>query len=330
MELKSTKGGTSVVINSQLLKDRKSRLDYVKEKVSGGLMTLKLANVLRLGAKRKKELKEADLIIVTSQEIDRYGEEGDDYAETRRFIDDMLEQLRRSIRILAKLGVEHFIITADHGYFFADRIDPGMMMDSPGGAVAELHPRVWIGKGGTDAEGYLRVAASELEYGGDLEMAFPRGLSCFKVKGGVGGYFHGGISLQEMVIPVAVLKSKTVASSSATSGLRVQIEFGKPAITNRFFSMVVTLEVEGLFPPKEVKVRTSVIANKKEVGFCAMAAYGYEEGSREITLRPKKPNALTFMLSEDTGIDKVTIQIVDCLTQLELASLADVSVKLGI
>ena len=330
MELASAKGGTTVVLGGQQLKDRKSRLDYAEGKVSGEVMALKLADVLRLGAKRKKELKDADLIIVTSQEIDRLGEKGDDYAETRRFMDDMLGQLRRSIRILEKTGVKHFVITADHGYLFADQVDPGMLMDSPGGTVVELHPRVWVGKGGSDAKGFVRVAASQLEYGGDLEMAFPRGLSCFRVKGGVGGYFHGGISLQEMVIPVAVLQSKVLTEAGFATGVFVRLEFGKPAITNRFFSTVATLEVEGLFPPEEIRVRTSVTINKKDVGFCAMAAYGYNEGSREITLQPKKPNTLTFMLSEDADIDKVTLQIVDCHTQLELASLADVPVKLGI
>jgi hypothetical protein len=300
------------------------------EKLSGEFMALKLTDVLRLGAKRKKEMKEADLIVVTSQEIDRLGEEGSDHAETRRWMDDMLEQLRRSIRILAKLGVEHFIITADHGYLFADQLDPGMLMDSPGGTILELHPRVWIGKGGTDAKGYVRVAASQLEFGGDPEMAFPHGLACFRVKGGVGGYFHGGISLQEMVIPVAVLRSKASVAGGAATEIRVKLEFGKPAINNRFFSMVATLEVHGLFPPEEVRIRAAVLSNKKEVGFCAMAAYGYEEGSREITLRPKKPNALTFMISEDGGVEKVTVQIMDCRTQLELASVADVPVKLGI
>jgi len=330
MELVSAKGDTTVVLGGQQLKDRKSRLDYAEEKVSGKVMVLKLADVLRLGAKRKKDLKDADLIIVTSQEIDRLGEEGDDYAETRRFMDDMLGQLRRSIRILEKAGVKHFIITADHGYLFADQVDPGMLMDSPGGIVVELHPRVWVGKGGSDAKGFVRVAASQLEYGGDLEMAFPRGLSCFRVKGGVGGYFHGGISLQEMVIPVAVLQSKVLTEAGFATGVFVRLEFGKPAITNRFFSMMATLEVEGLFPPEEIRVRASVTINKKDVGFCAMAAYGYNEGSREITLQPKKPNTLTFMLSEDADIDRVTLQIVDCHTQLELASLADVPVKLGI
>ena len=330
LELISTKGGMTVVLDRHLLKDRKSRLAYLEEKVPAGFMALRLADVLKIGAKRKKELKAAGLIVVTSQEIDRLGENGEDYAETRRFMDDMLEQLRRSIRILAKLGVEHFIITADHGYLFADRIDPGMLMDSPGGIAAELHPRAWIGKGGADAEGYVRVAASELEFGGDLEMAFPRGLSCFRVKGGVGGYFHGGISLQEMVIPVAVLQSKATARVGAGAGMKIRLEFGKPAITNRFFSMLATLEVQGLFQTEDVRIRATVFSNKKEVGFCAMAAYGYEEGSREITMRKYESNALTFMLADDVGDGKVTVQIVDCHTQLELAALDDVPVKLGI
>ncbi len=136
--------------------------------------------------------------------------------------------------------------------------------------------------------------------------------------------------MQEMVIPVAVQQSKASAAGGAAAEIRVKLEFGKPAITNRFFSMVATLEVHGLFPPEEIKVRTAVLSKKKEVGFCAMAAYGYEEGSREITLRPQKPNALTFMISEDSGIEKVTVQIMDCRTQLELASVADIPVKLGI
>jgi len=36
------------------------------------------------------------------------------------------------------------------------------------------------------------------------------------------------------------------------------------------------------------------------------------------------------MLADDVGVLKVTVQIVDCHTQLELAALADVPVKLGI
>lgn len=329
LELSATAGKLAIVVDGQALKDRQGRMAYLAEKIPTGLVVLKLAEALKLGAKRRKELAEAKLIVVTSQEIDRLGEDGDDQADARRWMDEMLERLRQVIRILARLGAERFVITADHGFLFADQLDPGMVMDAPGGSTAELHPRVWIGKGGQAGEGYVRVAVSQLELGGDLEIAFPRGYACFKVKGGAGGYFHGGISLQEMIIPVAVLRSRA-AKPTGTGGARATLEFSKPAVTNRFFSVVATLKEEGLFSPEEVRVRAVVLAGKAEAGFCAMAAYGYEEGTREITLKKNHPNALTIMLAGDAAPDRVTVRLLDCHTQLELASLVDVPVKLTI
>jgi hypothetical protein len=329
IELANGNGDLTVMIEGQNLKDRQSRMGFLADKMPKGLVVLKLAEVLKLSAKRKKEVAEAKLIVMTSQEIDRLGEEGDDHADTRRWMDEILEQLRRAIRILARLGTELFVIAADHGYLFADQLDPGMLMDPPGGMTVGLHPRVWIGKGGKSGAGYLRLTASQLELGGDLELAFPRGHACFKVKGGVGDYFHGGISLQEMVIPIATLRSKAI-KNIGTGGVLINLEFAKAAITNRFFSVVACLKDEGLFSPEEIKVRAIIISGKAEVGFCAMAAYGFEEGTREIVLRKNQPNALTFMLGSDAFPEKVTVRVLDCRTQLELESLVDVRVQLGI
>ena len=329
LELTSAGGKLAVVIEGQTLKDRQSRMDFFAEKMPRDFAVIKLAEVLKLGAKRKKELADAKLIVVTSQEIDSLGEDGDSHADTRRWMDEMLEQLRRAVRILARLGAERFVITADHGYLFADELDPGMVMDAPGGATVELHPRVWIGKGGQAADGYVRATASQLEMGGDLELAFPRGHACFKVKGGAGGYFHGGISLQEMIIPVATLRSKSPKTAGAGAA-KITLEFSKPAVTNRFFSVVATLKEEGFFTAEEIRVRALVMSGKSEAGFCAMAAYGYEEGTREIILKKNQPNALTIMLAGDGNMEKVTVRLLDCHTQLELAEIADVPVKLTI
>lgn len=263
LELSGAAGKLAITVEGQALRDRQGRMAYFAERVSNGLVVLKLAEVLKLGSKRKKELAQARLIVVTSQEIDRLGEDGDDQADARRWMDEMLERLRQAIRILARLGWERFVITADHGYLFAEQLDPGMMMDPPGGSTVELHPRVWVGKGGQAAEGYVRVAASQLELGGDLELAFPRSHACFKVRGRAGGYFHGGISLQEMIIPVAVLRSRA-AKPAGTGGARITLEFSKLAVTNRFFSVVATLKEEGLFSPEEVRVRAAVVSVKTE------------------------------------------------------------------
>ncbi len=103
-------------------------------------------------------------------------------------------------------------ITADHGFLFTEGLELGLQMDAPGGNTVELHPRVWIGQGGTNGEGYFRVNASDLELGGPLEFAFPKGLGTFKVKGGVGSYFHGGPTLQENLLPLCRLKFRRPVS----------------------------------------------------------------------------------------------------------------------
>jgi hypothetical protein len=94
--------------------------------------------------------------------------------------------------------------------------------------------------------------------------------------------------------------------------------------------LIACLKEEGLFDPDELRIRATVTSDKAEAGFCAMAAYGYEEGTREISLRKNQPNALTFMLSGDSVPDKVTVKLMDCHTQVELASIMDIPVKLAI
>ena len=116
-------------------------------------------------------------------------------------MDDVLEKLRRGIRRLASMGVRHIVVAADHGHLFVEELDDAMKIDPPGGQTVDLHPRVWIGRGGTAAPGYMRVPASQLGLAGDLELAFPLGLACFRTRGSRRGYCHGGISLQELVHP---------------------------------------------------------------------------------------------------------------------------------
>lgn len=328
-EMEILQGAGSIVVSAGKapLKDRAARMARIEEKAGPGVVICKLSDLLKVTAKRKKDMAAARLVVVTSQEIDRLGEDSDDQGETRRWMDEMIEQLRRGLRALARIGIQRIVVTADHGHLFADHFDPGMLMDSPGGTTVEIHSRAWIGKGGNAAEGFVRIPASQLGLGGALEFAFPRGHACFKVRGGAGGYFHGGISLQELVIPLAVLTPKATAKGGH-GGVRVVLDFAKPAITNRFFTVTARIEEEGLFGPEEIRVRAVLESPQGEAGFCAMAAYGYEEGTREILLKRGQPNALTFMLSGSPS--QVAIRVTDCSNQLDVGSKTDIPVKLSI
>ena len=49
----------------------------------------------------------------------------------------------------------------DHGFLLGLETESGQKMDPPGGDVVDLHPRVWVGRGGSAAPGYLRFHANQ-------------------------------------------------------------------------------------------------------------------------------------------------------------------------
>lgn len=317
----------AIKIGSNIFKDRASRVKHFQQTVEGALVHLKLNDLMKPSKKLRDEIMKSDFVLVTSQEIDRRGEEADDEDEARRYMDEVLDKLRRGIRRLASMGVTDFVITADHGHLFGESIESGMKIDAPGGNTVDLHRRVWIGRGGSSGATSVRIPVSRVGLGGDLELVFPRSLACFTAKGGSTSFFHGSASFQELVIPVAVLKAKRVQPTTANAVVTLSIE--RPRITTRFFSVAAQYSVTDLFGPNERRVKIIAKSGKKEVGGAVMAAYGFEEGAQEIILHKDKPNAITVMLTDDSDLKTLSIHIIDAVTQVELNRLADISVDLA-
>src|SRR5262249_51085215 len=155
--------------------------------------------------------------VVRSQEIDTLGESGNTLL-ARQVMDTVVGNVARAARKLASVGVTQIIITADHGHLFALERGDDMKTESPGGSgQIELHRRCWVGRGGTTPPGAVRVTGAELGYATDHDFIFPTGLGVFKAGGGL-AYHHGGISLQELVIPVIQVRvpRRTTAQISDT------------------------------------------------------------------------------------------------------------------
>ena len=152
-------------------------------------------------SKLEATIGDASLVLVRSQEIDLAGETG----FARYVMETVVSNIARAARKLASAGVEAFVVSADHGHQFASRKEEDMRIDAPGGDTVELHRRCWIGRGGATPPGTIRVSAAELGYDSDLDFVFPKGLGVFKAGGDL-AYHHGGISLQEMVVPVVTFR----------------------------------------------------------------------------------------------------------------------------
>lgn len=323
-------GKLGVRIDDTFLPDLVARKKLAAARVPK-LVDLTLDELLSLQpTKLAKKIEGEQVIVIRSQEIDHAGETGFTF-QARQVMDTVIDNLARAIRKLAATGVEHAVVSADHGHlFFATDRDESMRTDAPGGHTTELHRRCWIGRGGATPPGCVRVAASALGYASDLDFVFPVGSGVFRAGGDL-AFHHGGTSLQEMIVPVLTVRSKAPASvRAATSPMEVT---GLPeAITNRIFSVVLEYGGKQMqFGATGILVRPLLIAAGKQVGAVGMAIDAeHDRAADTVKLEPQKPVTVAFVLTDDS-VSSLRIVVQDPATDAELyRSPIDLPVRLGV
>ena len=323
-------GTLGVRIENSFLSDLAARKKFSASRVPR-LADVALDELLSLQPSRlAKKIEGAQVIIVRSQEIDHAGERGFTF-HARQVMDTVIDNLARAIRKLAAAGVEHGVLTADHGHLFfpIDR-DKSMRIDAPGGNEVDLHRRCWIGRGGATPAGCVRVTASALGYDSDLDFVFPLGSEVFKAGGDL-AFHHGGPSLQELVIPVVTVRMKARERERPTLGPVTAT--GLPAsVTNRIFSVTIQLDGKNLsLFSNELLVRPLLISAGKQVGGVGMAIDGdFDRATGCVKLQPGKPVTVAFLLSDESS-PSLRVVIQDPTTDAELyRSPTDIPVRLGV
>lgn len=330
-------GKLGLEIAGTVIKDRKDRVAFLKEHAGVSVFDAKLDDLLpKPGKKVKDGIQNNQLILITSQEIDELGE-ADNMAQARLQIDGVLSHLRRGVRVLADHGVKTIVLVADHGHLFADEIGDDMKIESPGGKVEDLHRRVWVGIGGHSEPSYLRTSLASLGVESEYDLATPWTFAVFKSKGGGRAYFHGGLSPQELIVPVVVMRS-AAKTSAPTTGIQWTLTPGTAKLTTRFFSVQIagSQSQSGLFEFEPPKVRIELRANKKCVSMPVSASYGFEDATGEVKLKISEsdnkriePNTVTVMLSEEISQKTVGVYLLDAITGAELAAPLTVDVAIS-
>ena len=323
-------------IDGAPLRDRSGRIAFLKSRAGVSVCALKLGDLLPLRRQARAEIERASLIVVTSQEIDDLGE-GDNVEAARRQMDDVLGELARAVHVLAGLGVQSLVLTADHGFIFGDELDAGMKIEPPRGETVDLHRRVWVGRGGAQSPAYLRVPLERLVPAGDLDLATPWGFGAFKVAGGMRAYFHGGLSPQELLIPIVVLVPKQAQNGPAPNAFEWALQPGRERITTRFFSVQVGGRLRQLLGADPPAVRVELRSGQEVVSQAVSASYGFDDATHSLQLRAGsaddrtlEPNTVALMLTREPPPASVTIHLVDTASGRELAHSGPVAVAIAI
>lgn len=301
------------------------RWKYLQARVPG-VAELSLSAVVQ---RRPKDLSsivdDCSLLIVRSQDIDFAGEQDNELA--RQVMDTVIGNLARAVQKLAKAGIESFVITADHGHLFSLRREEDMRTDNPAGNAVGLHRRCWVGRGGTTPAGCTRVSGAELGYDTDLDFVFPTGLGVFRSGGGL-AYHHGGVSLQELVVPVLSFRL-AAASEGRTAEKLAQLGDVPDAVTNRVVAVKVTV-IGDVLSTKPMRLRVMLLSDGEQVGEGGMASSGdFDIGSGVLTAERGTEANVALMLSRD---DCTSVQIVlqDADSRAIYDQTSTLPVKLGI
>lgn len=273
----------------------------------------------------EKKIGSTNLLVVRSQSIDGLGEM-DSGLLARQVMGTAVGNVARAVRKLAKLGFEHFVITADHGYQFSYRKEEDMILDKPGGETVDQHRRCWAGRGGQTSGGCVRVTGPELGYESDLDFVFPQGLGVFPAGGSL-TFHHGGISLQELVVPIVTFRMEVVKEETPT-GPTVTIEGVPPVLTNRTFGLTLRLGAD-LFASGGVPIRLILLADGQEVGRAGMALDAeFDRTTATVVVHPGKTLSMAMILTSEE-FSKIRVVAQDPKTDAVLAQSDDIKVKLG-
>ncbi len=130
-----------------------------------------------------------------------FGDDFDDHDEKLKplGLDQILERYARVVRRLRSAGYTKVFVVTDHGFFHwepeTDEVQP-----KPIGEILWTSRRAVVGHNLKHP-----TAISCKATGSALDCTIPRSINAFKTYGGL-GFFHGGATLQELIIPVVTVQ----------------------------------------------------------------------------------------------------------------------------
>jgi hypothetical protein len=206
------------------------------------------ASVFDLDGWLSMPLSEIDLgtgwIVITCSTIDAIGEGAGTVA--LHTLDSLLSRLEQGIRRLMSAGCTEVHLVTDHGFLLREAVPESDKVAVHAEGVLKKGERYLVGRAlpPTDLP-HLPVPGSR-----DLIAWFPRGIGCF-VTPGPYNYMHGGIALQEVVIP-HIHVQQSVAERLVDVSLQI---VDGPEIRNAIFKVRLVPEgVDLLTRPRRVEI----------------------------------------------------------------------------
>ena len=302
-------------LGNQPLPDVNARMSYIKQKLGDRFVDIEINEFLDQKSKTQTALlKDKELVVIRDTRIDRMGENVSP-REARRYMTDLLGDLKSAVRQLAKLGYQRIIIAADHGHVLLPSINPGDIAQNVSTGEWKMEKRRFkLGQQIKETPGTIMFKAEHVGIHGDVkEFVIPTGFGVFSAGT---GYFHGGLSLQEAIIPVIDVRAKVLHEAQVGGDL-----FDIHYRSNAFTSHVIGLKIwYASVLSQSKRVLVEAYSGSEKIGEAAECD-ARDPISHEIKLIAGQETAVPVLIYSDFKGDTVQIRVTDLDNPIVLASL---------
>ena len=211
--LPEAEGGLDVFVDEQQLRVRLGGADVASRQGRRDHLQGVLGHqgaIVELDEVDESDLKGVQRLVVLSTEIDEFGTFAADLAPGGLL--ELVERLAHVLRYLGEQGFERMLVTADHGFLFIPPEVEPIKIERPPAKLCKRRFAI----GGT-REGCIVMQSEDLGFGGSEVFAFPTGTSVFALPGETGAFLHGGLSLQEALVPVVEARAVAPAEKVAVT-----------------------------------------------------------------------------------------------------------------
>lgn len=232
-------GKTTTLYDGKPVSDVASRMGVFKSQYGDRFKEMSLKDFMKLPKKVTIE-NSVDLLVLRSTEIDSFFENHPEDAPA--MMQRELKQIRQAVNKLQVQGFQKVFIVTDHGFYMNNAQEAGDVVTKPDTTWKVEHQRMLLGNGNLDSHHY-NLTSEHAGIKTDIaQFAGPRSLAPYR-RGML--YYHGGLSLQECLVPVIDITLKS-SHSNAYKDAHVVIDYKKGAkkITTRF--AVIELKLESL------------------------------------------------------------------------------------
>ena len=216
--------------------------DKILKKYHAGNVAVTYKTLLGMKtAERRDLIKDAKVVYIYHNAIDAVGDKATTEDQVFNACEQAITELKNLVRLITgDMNGTYVLITADHGFMYSYKpLDESDKAEKSyiSGEIKELDRRYVIGDGDCTADHMLKIPMTHVN--SDLTGLTPLDYIRMKKQGGGMNYVHGGISLQEAVVPVIEYKNVRSTSKKFVDVTKAEIQLLSTSrkVSNSIFSL---------------------------------------------------------------------------------------------